>query len=197
MATGGVVLIKSFTYRDASEEFSNGYHFVGTPPSDATGWNSLVAALATIEKVLYPSTTTIVRAYCYDDYSPGHSSVYTWEAADHGGAVPGTLDVGSGGVHCPGDAAVWARWKTTYTSSKGKPVYLRKYIHPAIAASSDPDLVYDAQHSALASYATAVAASSGAWPGLADPHGAAPAGATAVSEWVTTRTLERRGRRPT
>lgn len=196
MATPGVVLIKSFTYRGNPEEWSNGYHFQGDPPDDNAGWRDLVDALIAIEKPVYPPHVTVVRAICYEDFSPHHDAVYTYILADFGGVVPGTLSVGTGGTECPGDDAVFAGWKTSRVSSKGKPVWLRKYFHPAVLDNTTRDNVYGAQGDALDAYGPAVVASSGDWPGLAGPDGDAPTDVYRRSAFTTTRSLKRRGKRP-
>ena len=196
MATPGVTLIKSFTYRDAVEEWGNSYHFVGDVPSDDAGWESLVSALVAIEKLVLPLTTSIVRAYCYPDLSPHHASVLTVTDASFG-ATTGSLSTPSGSFLAPGDAAMWIRWKTARTNTHGKPIYLRKYYHGAIVtpAGGDGDTIESTQHAALNTLGTALNGVSGDWPGIAGPDGVAP-GARAVSPYVTTRTLRRRGRRP-
>lgn len=196
MATPGVVTIKSFTYRNAVEEWSNGYHFVGDPPDTDADWLTLVAELVTLEKAVLPGTTQIVRAYCYPDYSPHHDSSLTIEGTSFG-APFGTLAVGSGSTLAPGDAAVWIRWKTARLNTRGKPIYLRKYYHGAVITSdgSDADTVEAAQVTALGSLATSLNTTTGGWPGIAGPDGVAP-GAHTVSPFVTTRTLKRRGVRP-
>jgi hypothetical protein len=196
MATAGVNLIKSFLYRGNVEEWGNGYHFVGDPPSDHAGWLSLVEDLVAIEKATLPGTVSYERAYCYPDFSPGHDAAFTIEKTEFGSPL-GSLGVTSGSTLAPGDAAVWVRWKTARTNTHGKPIYLRKYFHGAIITSdgSDADTIEAAQVTSLGVYAGAIATSSGAWPGIAGPDGVAP-GAHAVSPFVTTRTLRRRGRRP-
>lgn len=197
MAAPGVVLVKSFTYRGQPEEWSNGYHFQGEAPDDNAGWRDLVDALVELEVPIYPPTCSAVRALCYPDYSDDHDSIYTYVLADFDGNVPGTLSFGTGGTECPGDDAVFVGWKTSALSSKGKPVWLRKYFHPAILDHSTFDAVKDDQANALDAFAPAVVATSGAWPGLADKNGDAPTDVFRRSVYVTTRTLKRRGRRPT
>lgn len=196
MATPGVNVIKSFLYRGAVEEWSNGYHFVGDPPSDHAGWLSLVEAIVGIERLTLPGTVSYERVYCYEDFSPGHDAVQTIEKTEFGSPL-GALGVTSGSTLAPGDAAFWVRWKTARENTHGKPIYLRKYFHGAIITSdgSDADTLEAAQVTAAGTFASTVASSSGDWPGIAGPDGVAP-GAHAVSPFVTTRTLRRRGRRP-
>lgn len=196
MATPGVVLIKTFSYRGNPEEWSNAYHFQGDAPANNADWRSLVDDLITIEKPVYPATVSVVRAICYEDLSPHHDAVYTYILADFDGNVPGTLTFGGGGTECPGDDAVFAGWKTDRVSSRGKPVWLRKYFHPAILLNTTTDQIYDGQGEALDTYGPAIVASSGDWPGLAGPDGDAPTDVFRRSTFITTRSLKRRGKRP-
>lgn len=195
-AIPGVTTIKSFTYRDAVEEWGNSYHFVGDAPSTDADWESLVGALVALEKTVLPITTSIVRAYCYPDLSPHHASVLTVTDATFG-STPGTATYTTGSYLAPGDAAMWIRWKTDRLNSNGKPIYLRKYYHGVIVspAGGDGDSIQSDQHTALLSLGTNLNATSGDWPGIAGPDGVAP-GARAVSAYATTRTLRRRGKRP-
>lgn len=202
----GVTLIKRFTYRGQPEDYSNTYWLTMAPPSDATAWRTLVDALVTQEKTLYQSAVTIVKAYGYND-DTGHKS---GDEGDVAAAVygvdftvaPETPIAGTGSFSSvnalPGDDAVWVRWKTTRLNSKGKAIYLRKYIHPAYAATGgSQDIVAPGQVTALNAFGLKMRDGTFAGgrkitaPGYQDAptaHGA--------SSWVTTRTLKRRGKRP-
>lgn len=195
MAAPGITVIKSFTYRGSEEEYSNTYHFVGSAPSDDVGWRSLADDLITLEHYIYDAETSVVRALCYEDTDD--DSVYTYHLADFGGPVSGALLVGGDDIPCPGDAAVWCAWDTGKRSTKGKPIWLRKYFHPAYRDSGDDDTISATQKADLVSFATSALSASGDWPGIADKDGDAPTGSTRVADYVTTRTLKRRGRRPT
>lgn len=195
MAAAGVVVIYTFTYRDAPEEFSQKYHFEGDAPSDGTGWTALMTELATLLAPATSQVSSIVRMYGYEDTD--HSSVFTYDFTTHGGAVVGTLLIDSdAGGYQSGDVAYLGRWTTGRTSTKGKPIYLFKYWHGAPFASSDRDKL---PASTLASFNSAIGnlrGATGAWPGIADKTGAMPVGWHAET-YLTTRTLKRRGRRPT
>ena len=115
--------------------------------------------------------------------------------------IPGTFNA-TGTFPQGGDSAAWIRWSTDQRTSKGKPIYLRSYFHPAYGegtAASTRDEINT-------SWATAAQAYGDAWvAGYADGdavmhHRAGPHGvvgiAASVSSFVTTRTLERRGKRP-
>ena len=196
MGQPGITMIQSFTYRQSVEEFSNQYHFDGDPPADHSAWDDLATELVTLLLPIYPSTVSLVRAYCYEDTDD--DSVYTIEGAGvFSGPPTGTLSLGSGHYQAPGDAAMWIRWKTARLNSNGKPIYLRKYYHGVIIApeTGDGDLILFEQRTALGTLASSLNTVTGDWPGLVGPDGVAP-GASAHSMYATTRTLKRRGPRP-
>jgi hypothetical protein len=115
--------------------------------------------------------------------------------------VAGTFDVSGQFMH-GGDSANWIRWSTDQLTSRGKPIYLRSYYHPAYA---DGDLAAT-RDTTSSSWTDAAQAFGDAWIAgyddadsvvhkRAGPHGVV--GLVALpSAFVTTRTLERRGRRP-
>jgi hypothetical protein len=197
-SVASITIIKSFTYRGAAEEYSNKYYLSGDIPADAAAWRTLFDALVAQEKTLYLSTVTVVRGYGHDSDDPNADSVWTVDlTVSPNTPVAGTLSA-TGGLESPGDCAVWARWKTSRNNTRGKPIYLRKYYHPAFVSSSGP---WDA---VLASQVTALNAF-----GLKMMDGTFLDGRTirsrthaetlishGSSTYVTTRTLKRRGRRP-
>jgi hypothetical protein len=194
--TVGLVLIKKFLYRgNANEEFSNKYLLTGSTPSDSAAWRALFDALVAQEKTLYPSTTTVVRGYGYDDPDPDANSVWSVDlTVSPNNPVAGTYT--PGGSRCPGDAAVWVRWGLDRFNTKGKRVYLRKYFHPAY----NDGTTFDQVHSAWTTAANAFGAkledgSFLAARKITDHLGTALVG-HASGAYVTTRTLKRRGKRP-
>lgn len=196
MANSGVTMIMQFLYRGNPEEWSQQYHFVGDPPSSPSAWATLIAALGSAVKIALNDRTTIIRGYGYEDTDD--DSVYTWEAADHGGAVEGLVDT-STAVVAPGDAAAWVRWKTSRTNTHGKPIYLRKYFHGCVLSGSVDDAQDDlstAYRSALQDFADTVQDAFTGWPGLSGPDADEVFLTNGTSSFVTTRTLHRRGARP-
>lgn len=198
-AVVGLTLVKAFTYRgDANEEYSNQYWLSGGIPADGTAWKALADALIVQEKTIYPADCRVVRAYGYDRDDDGAPSVWSFDYAAAAATVPGTLAAPT--QPSPGDSAVWIRWKTGRLNSKGKPIYLRKYYHPACAkdaSAAGRDQVVTAQVAALTGVATALG--NGSLLGsrtIRSQHHAEALQGQQVSTYITTRTLKRRGKRP-
>ncbi len=195
MAAPGITSIKSFSYRGSTEEWSNQYHFTGSAPSDDAGWRDLCDAFVLLEKTALNNTVTILRFLCYTNTD--NDSVYTYDLAAFGGTVLGTYNYSAHSAEIQeGNTAYDIRWNTGRTNSKGKPIYLRKYFHPGISQFSTPDAIDSSLKTVCDTFAANVMSSSGDWPGLAGPDGVAPTGYRTLP-YLTTRTLKRRGRRPT
>jgi len=194
VASAGITLIKSFTYRGATEEWSNRYHFSDTAPTTPAAWKTLVDAVAAQEKTILHSGIKIVRAYCYTDTD--NDAVTTVDYTALGAEITGTMSV-TGAEVAPGDAAAWIRWHTSKVSTTGKAVYLRKYYHGALITTtlSDPDTLLPAYKTALQNYGNKLADGTITGFTLCGPDGT-DAGTALVGPFVTTRTLKRRGRRP-
>lgn len=195
-AVCGITVIKKFTYRgDATEEFANGYHFSGSVPADSTAWQALFDALVVQEKTVYPAAASVVQGYGYATDNPADNSVWSYDL--HASPVAGTLDM-TAGLQAAGDLAVWVRWKTSRLNTKGKPIYLRKYFHPACQLdSTHPDTVKAGQVTALNAFGTKLMDGS-----FIDGRTIRSQTHTetilsrSCSAYVTTRTLKRRGKRP-
>ena len=195
MAAPGVVLYKTFSWRGAPEEWGNTYHFVGDAPSDPSGWRDLVDGLVTLEKTVLSSDVTIERAICYEDTDD--DSVYSYDLSAFAGTVAGTFVLSSNDAEAQeGGSSYMCRWDTGRRSSKGKPIYLRKYWHPAINDPGTPDAVCGALVVKTSAFAENVLSTSGDWPGLAGPDGEAPVGHLALT-YTNYRTLRKGRRRPT
>lgn len=208
-AQTGLTIVKRFTYRgDTTEEYSNTYWLTGTVPANAAAWRTLFDALVAIEKTVYPSTHSVVRGYGYDD-NEGHRSSdpdgtdvapAVWSVdmtSSPNTPVAGTQGMGSA-VPGPGDAACWVRWKTSRLTTKGKPIYLRKYFHGvAISSSTGGDALTALQITNLNALGTTLRDGS-----FAEGRHVTAAGETdtlvssSASSFATTRTLKRRGKRP-
>jgi hypothetical protein len=194
-----ITIVKRFRYRgDTHEEWSNTYHFTNDAPINATRWKALADAVIAAEKLTYDSASGVIRAFGHKAGVKTRDWLYDYESGS--GIVAGTFAPGTC-IICPGDAANWLRWSTDQLTSKGKPIYLRSYYHGAYrnAGGTDPnDTVCTAQKTALETYGAAwiTGFSDGAVVhARAGPNGAVGLAPSVAGQWVTTRTLERRGRR--
>lgn len=193
-----LTLVKLFQYRGNDEEWSNTYFMSDDLPASAASWKTLADNVIAQEKKLYTSDQSVVRAI---GHQAGQSvAVWTHDYLAAGAAVPGTFSTGAFTAG-PGDSAAWIRWSTDQLTSRGKPIYLRSYFHPAYSvATGPPDTIVSSWRTAAQGYGDAWIAGfldgGGVTHHRAGPHGVA--GLTALpSTFATTRTLERRGRRPT
>ena len=194
-ATAALTIVKAFPYRDETEEFSNTYH-LDTQPADDAAWAALSHLVVSLERAIYTSRTSIVR-------STGHNAGNPVAVFEHNyvgdAAHPGSgLFAPTTGFTCPGDASAWVRWGTTQLSTRGKPIYLRSYFHDVHSiGASGPDALHAEQEALMWQYGTQWL--NGMAAGGVTYHRAGPRGAVAqnmeVGHWITTRTLERRGRR--
>lgn len=190
-----ITLVKEFTYRDEPEEWSNTYGLTGPAFTDAANMLAAAGNLATLEKACYASTSKIVRAIIYQ---PGSIiSARTVDFLAETGAEPqGTLAPTGSFQKWAGDQAGWIRGKIG-VSTKGKPVYVRKYFHDGFSLAGDTDETMADWRTAVMQFAnfltSGVLLDSREWCG--------PDGESVTllhrSSYVTTRTLKRRGRRPT
>jgi hypothetical protein len=192
----GLTIIKEFTYRgDANEEWSNHYWLSGSDPADSAAWRTLFDALVTEEKKLYPPTTKVVAGYGYTSTADDRTAVWSVDLKVAPNTVVAGTYSGFGDVN-PGDTAVWVRWGLDRLNSKGKRIFLRKYFHPGLSASAAPDTVHADQIAALTAFGNKLR--DGSFTGgrkITDTHGTNVVG-SGVSQFITTRTLKRRGKRP-
>ena len=193
--TPSITIVKRFPYRgDTMEEYSNKYHFSGDTPGDDAGWKTLADAIIAAERPMLPAEVTFVRAY-------GHEAGNEFAVAAIDYTAPPLTPVAGtfsapGTAKAPGDAAFWVRWRTPAKNSRGKWIYLRKYFHGIRLGTTDGDLLAAQQKTAAETYGAKMV--DGSLPGgvkVCGPQGAV-AGPVAVSTYVTTRTLKRRGKRP-
>lgn len=187
-----VTIIKHFSWRGNTEEWSNRYHLTAAP-SDDTAWKSLADALIALEKTIYPYQHVVVRAYGHT--SDDDPAVWSYDYLAHSESVAGTLSISARYLN-PGDVACWVRWDTGRNDSRGHNIYLRKYFHGTINDGTTPDAIADPQGTALTAFGEALLDPIDGSISMAGPDGNAPPGPVAKSAWATTRTLKRRGARP-
>lgn len=126
-------------------------------------------------------------------YAAGTEAAVAHISADDKPAIA-TVGSNSNSQNTSGDQAFWVRWKTPAKTSKGKPIYLRKYFHGF--AKDATDGIANGVRSAATIYAGKM--TDGTLPGgfaICAPQGA-PGGISKVPSFTTTRTLKRRGADP-
>lgn len=192
--TPSIVIVKRFTYRGQPEEFSNRYHFSGTTPASTADWTTLATAIINAEKLTVESGVSFVKAYGYEagnDNSVAQIDYSISPLTVTNGAIAIT------GQKCSGDVAATARWYTGASSSRGKKIYCRKYFHGVHQqVEPDQDKLDSGQKTALETFCAKLI--DGTLPGsfkYCGPQGAVLS-APEVNQYLTTRTLKRRGRRP-
>ena len=191
-------MVAKFTYRgDSSEEFSNTYHFKDAPPSDDSAWATFFAGMLAICRPIVPSTVTWDRAYGYDsDDAHAHAVAdIDWSS----GSPPnyGTFSPTSGDIRFAGDQAALVEFRTDRKNSRGKWVYLRKYLHVGSVNGTTPDDLATDYATVLATYAAAIGGPSSPFHGgLRSRTHDDTITDVIVAPYVTTRTLKRRGKRP-
>lgn len=196
-AATGLVVIKKFQYRDdPNETWSNKYWFTGPVPGPSTEWRSLFDALVSHEKKLYPASVTVIGGYGYDDSSDGAQAIWGVDLEALGQTVAGVLPP-SPGMGLAGDQAAMIQWKTSRKNSRGKWIYLRKYFHGGHNDSTNPDIVSAAFHTELQAFADLLAVGDATWTRKIRSAAQDEVLQTHEASWnVTTRTLKRRGKRP-
>lgn len=189
-----LTVVKRFTYRgDATEEWSNGYVFKGLPPTTNAQWDSLRTQIVALELPILSDQTFVVRVIGHNSTDAGAVAVYEFDYTVPGPPPQGTFN-GAAGIRMAGDQAAVVEWLTNIKTKKGKPIYLRKYFHGAFVAPTATDDLEDAWITAAGTYANAFS-STQPWSGLTNPAGTATVVSTKIIPFVTTRTLEKRGKR--
>jgi hypothetical protein len=191
-----VTIIKEFEYRGAAEEWSNTYAVTGAAFADYAAMLAFCEALASEERKVYLQPCKAIRALVYQPGSIVADRTIDFQL-ESGSPFFGQLVVGSSAQEWAGDQAGWIRGKIG-VNSKGRAVYVRKYFHAGASeggASTDATI---GQWRAAAD-ALLVKLTDGSLPGGRKWCGPNSEAVTlmASSLWTTTRTLKRRGKRPT
>jgi hypothetical protein len=148
-----IVITKQFTYRGATREFTNRYHFEGSLPTNPTQWTALADAIVTAEKAIYPSGVTIILATGYDAGSASSTNPHGDAVFSKTYTTAGTGSFDATGTRMPGDCAALLRYSTPARSSKNHPVYLFNYFHGCFDDDTGFDLLNLLQKAAIETYA--------------------------------------------
>jgi hypothetical protein len=192
--TPSLTLIKQFDYRGLPEEWSNTYHFKGvaTPSTDA-GWREVMLNFWFLEREVIQPSSKLVRGYGYTAGNEHSVAQLNFEDVDNSDKLGNNTDAG---VNMAGDQAVWIRAKIG-TSSSGKKVYIRKYYHDVPLGATGGDNIYPTTVPKLQQLAETLTDGNmqggAVWCG---PQAEDPSLPFAPN-FPTTRTLKRRGKRPT
>lgn len=198
MATAtGLVITKRFTYRGLpDEEWSNKYWFTGAPPATDQAWMDLFNDVQTHERKCYSSATKVVSAIGYNDNDPHAHAVWTF-AFGTGTEPPGELTGDAADNPFAGDQAGMLEIRTSRKNTRGKWVYLRKFLHSGFSDGVDRDKISANTHLAYTVFLTYL--SNGTVLGsrrLRSQKQDETLTVLHAGDWVTTRTLKRRGKRP-
>jgi hypothetical protein len=192
-ATPSITIVKEFKYRGRDEEWSNSYHFSGATPGDNPSWKELGDAIWAKEKACLRGDVKVVQYYGYQAGTV--ASVAQIDRRGEPVNLRGGALSGVGGQLMSGDQAAMCR-ALVGNSVKGKKVYVRKFFHGGFISDADADKVSGAMVAALIALAEAM--TDGTLPG--GRKWVSPSGAQATQPsappFVTTRTLKRRGARP-
>jgi hypothetical protein len=195
-AVTSIILVKSFPYRDSTaEEFSNRYYFRSLPPGDNASWVILADDLARLEKAVFPPTVKYTHAYGYNDDAANAQAVFDHDFTQETNPPIGTYL--SAEEPCAGDQAAFIWYRTNRKNSRGKWIYLRKYFHGCTVDAANRDKIDAAHFTAYMTLVNELHPAAGAFHGgIRSRTHADDMLASGVGEWVTTRTLKRRGKRP-
>ena len=192
--TMAVTLVKSMPYRGVPEEWSNTYHLTGGNPVNDAEWNTIIDAVWQKERAIYHTSCGLVRAYGYNAGSD-HANFVLDIIAAGGVQIPGT-NAFTAAEKVAGDQAMTLR-ALIGLSTTGKKVYIRKYYHAVGFMSGDTDKVSTASKNAATTLATTgLAGFVGTGRKWCGPNGE-EATLPLANPYLTTRTLKRRGKRPT
>jgi hypothetical protein len=140
-----IVITKQFTYRGATRQFSNRYHFEGDLPTNPTQWEALADNITASEKTCYPDSTSIIQATGFDAGTASATNPHGDAVFTKTYALVGTFTPATGEREAPGDCVALLRYSTPARSSKNHPVYLFNYFHGVIIDNSVVDALSPTQ----------------------------------------------------
>lgn len=179
-------------YRGTSKTWSSKFHFAGGLPPDLAHWT-------TFADNVWASLKAGMRNDVHIEGFVGYANDTTPAVAS--GVMSGVGSIDASAHEYIGVSYLSANlsWTTDQRNSRGGPIYLRNFIHGAIALDLDHlDELLDTQQAALATFAqTFDAAHAGFSDGATSYHRAGPNGAVGLvgtcKEWIGHRVLARRG----
>jgi hypothetical protein len=190
-------IVQSFDFRGKAEEFSNRYSFKDSAPFTNAEWLALADGLINHLRVCFTNSTTFVRAYGYAPNAPFAEFVHDYST---GPPVAGSFTPSAGSSRCSGDTAAFLRLSSDLFTTRGKRIYKRCYYHDV---HDNGPTAYDrldaAQQSQFTTFGAALLDAS-IHPRFVVclPRGDVAGGtlhSPRVDQWLTTRTLKRRGKR--
>jgi hypothetical protein len=190
-----VITVKRGTFRGEVEEWSNGYHFSGTAPADRAAASALFKAVFALEAPFITAGQKLVQGYYYEN-PDGNATIGTDYRADTTTDLNSTGTAFASGNALSLEQVSLMKARCGYTS-KGRPRYVMKFFHGVKRSGSDPDKV-DWSTTAPLPATLAAKYTDGSLPGglkLCRPDGMVCEAPT-LDPYVRTRTLKRRGKRP-
>jgi hypothetical protein len=188
-------LEKQFLYRGQNEIWGNTYHLSGAVPTDQAEWQAIAEWWSWQESAVFGPEIHTMTATGYKDDSGG-ANVFFEDYGPTG--KPGRFsETDLQARQVPGDCAATIRWWMGKYSKAGKKIYARKYFHGTMM--NQLDLVSVDQLAAYQQLATNLAAgvdvTGYAKRSIVDKDGNGAVSHDAA-QYVTTRTLKKRGKSP-